>query len=110
MSSTRDKEVEEDMIQLTNELVEYFEDNITNIFSRKKDIYIAYSLIVLIRRRDEIENFNKKSLYILVREMTNVETTQITKVANVLRKQYKKILAEYDATGTIASNRENIFF
>ena len=34
-------------------------------------------------RRNEIENFNKKALYILIREMTDVETSHITKVANV---------------------------
>ena len=37
------------------------------------------------KRRDEIENFNKKSLYILIREMTNANTQQITKVINVIK-------------------------
>ena len=44
---------------------------------------IAYAIIELLKRRDDIENFNKKSLYILIREMTNVNTSHITSVEHV---------------------------
>ena len=108
MSSTRDKEVEEDMIHLTNELVEYFEDNITNIFSRKKDIDIAYAILELFKKRDEIENFNKKSLYILIREMTNVNTIHITSVVNTLKKHYYKLSKQYFANGRIDDTKKTL--
>ncbi len=48
------------------------------MFKKKKDIDIAYAIIELMKRKDEIENFNKKSLYLLIREMTGVNTNQIT--------------------------------
>ena len=35
-----------------------------------------------------IEIFNKKALYILIREMTNTKTQHITKVVNVIKKDF----------------------
>ena len=108
MSSTRDAEIAEDLFQLTNELVEYFEDNILNIFSRKKDINIAYAILELFKKRDEIENFNKKSLYILIREMTDVNTIHITSVVNTLKKHYKKLSKEYYKNGRIDGKQKSL--
>ena len=108
--STYDKEY---IADFTEEIVQYFDINIPKMFKKKKDIDIAYSLIELIRRRDEIENFNKKSLYILVREMTNVDTVHITSVVNVYKKHYKNLLTEFYHNGTIDKktlNKKNSFF
>ena len=65
---------------LIKEVIRYFEYNIHSLFKKKKDIEIAYAIVELLNKKDEIENFNKKSLYILIREMTDVDTTHITKV------------------------------
>jgi len=97
-------------IDLTEEVVQYFEKNINNLFKTKRDIKIAYSVLELIKQRETIENFNKKSLYILIREMTNVETSHITKVINVLKKEYKKLLNEFDINGTIFKKPKHPFF
>ena len=69
---------------LIEETIKYFDDNIPFIFKKKRDIDIAYAVIELFKRKDDIENYNKKSLYILIREMTNVDTVHITKVVNTL--------------------------
>ena len=95
--------------ELTEEVIKYFENNINSLFKTDKDISIAYAIIELMKTRDGIENFNKKSLYILIREMTNVETSYITKVVNVFKREYKKILNEFEKMGYI-SNRRNKFF
>ena len=63
---------------------------------------MAYAIIDLMRKRENIENFNKKALYILIREMTNVKTSQITKVVNVFKKCYTKIFNEYETTGMLS--------
>ena len=86
------------------EIIKYFEHNIHSMFKKKRDIEIAYSIVELLKRKNDIENFNKKSLYILIREMTNVNTTHITKVMNVFRKHYKKILNEFDLNGMVTIN------
>ena len=57
-----------------DQAIVYFENNVSNLFKNKKDIDVAYALIELMRGRNDIENFNKKALYILIREMTNTET------------------------------------
>jgi choline kinase len=62
------------------------------------------------KKVDEIENFNKKSLYILIREMTDVNTAHITSVVNVLKKYYKKLINEYYEKGTIVHNKSGSFF
>ena len=84
--------------------------NLPNIFKKQRDLNVAYSIIDLMKHIDEIENFNKKSLYILIREMTDVNTSHITSVVNVLKKHYKKIFNEYYKTGTIFTNKTGSFF
>ena len=68
---------------LTKEIIEYFDNNMNNIFKKDRDLKIGYFIVDLMKQREEIENFNKKALYILIREMTDVETSHITSVVNV---------------------------
>jgi hypothetical protein len=99
-----------DLQNFTEEVVKYFETNLPNIFKKQRDLNIAYSIIDLMKKVDEIENFNKKSLYILIREMTDVNTAHITSVVNVLKKHYKKLINEYYEKGTIVHNKSGSFF
>ena len=99
-----------DYMTLTNEMIDYFDDNLNTIFKKERDLKIGYAIIDLMKQRDEIENFNKKALYILIREMTDVETAHITSVVNTLKKHYKKLLSEYYRRGTIIRNSSGSFF
>jgi len=94
---------------LLDEIVKYFEYKIPILFKKKRDMDIAYSIIELIKRREDIENFNKKSLYILIREMTNVNTSHITKVMNVFRSHYNKIISEFESNGILDVEKKNNF-
>jgi len=87
----------------------YFEDNISNLFKNKKDIDVAYALIELMKDRNDIENFNKKALYILIREMTNTETSYITKVVNIFKREYQGLINQYEKTGEITSKKNKFF-
>ena len=89
---------------ISKELIKYFSENIPNLFKKKKDMDIAYSVLELLQKQEEIENFNKKALYILIREMTNVKTNEITKVVNVLKKHYRRIVWDYNNGGKSKSN------
>ena len=53
------------MEDLIKEVIRYFEHNIHSLFKKRKDIEIAFAIIELLNKRDDIENFNKKALYIL---------------------------------------------
>ena len=81
--------------------VEYWTNNLTTVFKRKQDMDVANSVIYLMEQRENIENFNKKALYILIREMTNSNTQHITRVINVMKKHHVNLQKNYLATGSI---------
>ena len=85
-------------------------NNLTNIFHRQKDILVADSVLELFRKKDYIENFNKKALYIMIREMTGSNTQHITRVINQMKKYYFNMLQEFSADGRVdTSNTGSIF-
>lgn len=62
----------------------YCTTHIYEIFPKKYDAQIADAILELFRKRDSIDVFNKKALYIYIREQVDVKTPKITKIANVL--------------------------
>ena len=107
---SNDSSYESDFETLTKEIITYFDTNLNTIFKKERDLKIGYAIIDLMKQRDDIENFNKKAIYILIREMTDVETAHITSVVNVLKKHYKKITNMYYKKGTIQHNFSGSFF
>ena len=101
---------EDDMRDMIEHMINYFNYKIPTMFKKRRDKDIAYAIVELLIRVDDIENFNKKALYILIREMTGVPTSNITKIMNVMRKHYKKISNEYFRTGTISLDKSKTFF
>jgi hypothetical protein len=88
----------------------YWDSNLTNVFTKKRDIQIADAILELFRRSQNIENFNKKHLYLLIREMTDCKTHYITKVVNVMKEHQTKMLNEYLDYGTVSQSDEMDFF
>ena len=74
---------------------------IEKLFPKEQDRKVAESIIYLCKHKDSIDNFNKKALYIMIREMTDVKTSKITQVSNVFRKIYPKIQEEVLSKGHI---------
>jgi len=95
--------------EFTDQMIEYFEDNIPTLFKSKRDIDVAYAIIELMKQREDIENFNKKALYVLIREMTNIDTSYITKVVNVFKKQYKILISDFEKNGMINIGNNKFF-
>ena len=103
-------EIDEFNKEFVNQMLEYWENNITNVFRRQKDILVADAVLELFRRRMNIENFNKKALYIMIREMTGSNTQHITRVINQMKKYYANMIQEFSQTGDIdTSNTGSIF-
>ncbi len=100
-----DKQGEKDTAQFNeqyvDEMLDYWEENLTNIFRRQKDILVADAVLEMFRRRENIENFNKKALYILIREMTGSKTQHITRIVNVMKKYNLRLQMEFANTGQI---------
>ena len=83
------------------EMLNYWDENLTNIFRRQKDILVADAVLEMFRRRENIENFNKKALYILIREMTGSKTQHITRIVNVMKKYNFGLMKEFQNTGQL---------
>ena len=85
--------------------IDYFEENIERLFPKTTDRDIAESILYLCRNKDNIDNFNKKAIYIMIREMTDVKTSKITQVTNTFRKIYPRIQEEVLSRGHIDNLR-----
>ena len=82
-----------------DQYVEYVDTNLYDIFSKDRDRHIADSINELFRNRTDLYSYNKKALYILIRERTGVHTQYITKVMGKLKLIYAELLLEYNRDG-----------
>jgi hypothetical protein len=74
-----------------DEYVEFVSINIYKLFSKEYDAKIADAILELFRKRESIDVFNKKALYIYIHEMIpDAKTPKITKIAGVLYGVFKK--------------------
>jgi len=90
-------------LDIFNKTLAYFEENVERLFPREQDRNIAESILYLCKNKDNIDNFNKKAIYIMIREMTDVKTSKITQVTNTFRKIYPKIQEEVLSKGHIGN-------
>lgn len=88
-----------DFIEL---LIQYWDFNLDRIFKKKRDKDIANAVVELMKRANTIENFNKKALYVLIREMTNNKTVHITKVINKMKVHVLEQMKEYRRSGYLS--------
>ena len=79
--------------KLSNFLDEYVTHCTTNIytlFPKENDAQIADAILELFRKRESIDIFNKKALYIYIREIIDAKTPKITKIADRLYDIFKQ--------------------
>jgi len=70
--------------------VAYCTENINTLFPKKTDAQIADAILELFRKRESIDIFNKKALYIYIREIIDAKTPKITKIADRLYSIFKQ--------------------
>jgi hypothetical protein len=84
--------------------VEHCYNNLNYIFSNSTDIHVADSILHIFENRELIEDFNKKRLYILIRERTGLDPNQtaaVTRVIKVLKQIYEDNFKEYEQTNFV---------
>jgi DNA-directed RNA polymerase specialized sigma24 family protein len=69
---------------------EYVTKHIYTLFPKEYDARIADAILELFRKREHLDIFNKKALYIYIREIIDVKTPKITKIANQLYDIFKE--------------------
>ena len=94
-------ERKQDIKDFIDYFTEYIDKYMFTLFKKEHDRKVCDAVNILFKRRENLEIFNKKALYIYIREITGVETPVITKVTKVLKKLYKKLYIEYSETGHI---------
>lgn len=93
----------DDVKEFITLMINYWENNVHKHFKKKRDIDIANAVIELFRRVEHIENFNKKALYLMIREITDCKTGYITKVVNKMKEIVQDHLKEFNSEGTVDS-------
>ena len=86
-------------VEFVKLFIEYWDFNLDKIFHKKRDLEIAYAIIELMRRSHMIENFNKKALYLMIREITDCQTSYITRGVKQLKTIMDRQYVEYKNTG-----------
>ena len=79
-------------VQDRNEEMETWEVDFTK--PQEKKVYEA--VLVLFDSADEIEIFNKKAIYLYLREITGMNTKQVVTQLNKMRKRYKEFRDDWN--------------
>ena len=82
--------IKSDLDKYVDIFVAHVSENIFELFPKKNDAQIADAILELFRKRETLEVFNKKALYIYIREMVDVKTPKITKIADKLHDIFKQ--------------------
>ena len=72
------------------------EYKLPNIFSKPDDLIVADAVLTLFKKRDTLEIFNKKALYIYIREITGCDTPAITKVTKNMKQYYIRAYNQWE--------------
>ena len=85
-----DESIKSDLDKYVDIFVAHVSENIFELFPKKNDAQIADAILELFRKRETLEVFNKKAIYIYIREMVDVKTPKITKIADKLHDIFKQ--------------------
>ena len=76
-------------------------EKLDRLFTKDADLQVADAVLTLFTKRNDLDIFKKKALYIYIREMTGTETPYLTKVINVLKEEFYGMYNEYYEKGLI---------
>jgi len=96
----RDTELRE-FIEL---MVNFWDENVHKYFNKDRDLQIANAVIEIFRNSGRIDVFNKKALYLYIRDIAGCQTQHITKVINKMKMTQKEIANQYFSRGTIGQS------
>lgn len=78
-----------------NAFISRLDRDMFDIFQNENDLKVAVCILEMFRKREELDLFNKKLIYIYIKEMVDVPTNSITRVIKRLKLLYKDVLEEY---------------
>lgn len=75
--------------------VDWYDTHMFDLYSKEKDLQIVDALLHLFRTRSSIEVFQKKNLYVLIRERSGYNTNDITPVIRKLESHFFTMYNNY---------------
>ena len=91
----------DDLSDFLDKYLIYCTENIYMLFPKEKDAKVADAILEVFRKRESIDIFNKKAIYLYIREMVDVKTPHITRVADQLGEIFKESFIFYKEHGYI---------
>lgn len=91
----KEPEPELDKLDVVELFIKYVDDNLLELFDKTDEIKVADAILEIFKKRENIDIFNKKAVFIYVKEMADTQSNTITKVIKKLKNIYKTILNQY---------------
>lgn len=85
--------------------IKRIDEDLLELFPKPQEARVGDAILELFKRRENIDIFNKKALFIYIKEITDAPTPVITKVIKILKEVYKEMLNDYLERG----NKIDIF-
>ena len=95
------QEVRNEKIEFLDLYIQHMDNILLTTFKKPEEIIVADAVLTVFKKREHLEIFNKKAIYIYIREITGMETTVITKVVKVLKSIFNDCYSEYLERGYI---------
>jgi len=80
--------------------IKRIDEDLLDIFPKPQEARVGDAILELFKRRESIDIFNKKALFIYIKEITDAPTPVITKVIKTLKEVYKEMLNDYLEKGS----------
>lgn len=74
------------------QFIRFVDTNLMELFDKESEIKVADAIVEVFKKRDNIDIFNKKALFIYIKEITDCQSNTITKVIKKLKSVYKQVL------------------
>lgn len=84
-----------DRLDIIDRFIKYIDDNLFDLFEKTDEIKTADAVLEIFKKRDNLDIFNKKAIFIYVKEIADVPSITITKVIKKLKDIYKEILNDF---------------
>jgi len=88
-------ETEPDRFEIVEIMVKELDDKLIDMFDKPEELRVAFAILEIFKKRENIEIFNKKALFIYIKEMTDAQSNTITKVIKKIKTLYIEILNRY---------------
>lgn len=92
-----------DLSKFMNIYINHIEKDIYKIFPKKQDAEVADAILQVFKNCEKLDEFNKKAVFIYIKEMVDVPTPHITKIIKKLKNIYYLLFNEYYEKGYISS-------